>query len=174
VEASEGGPSGEPRRRGDIDSILGMVDELGRLYKERLKARDDEIAELRGIIGVRDAVLGQREEEVAGLKTAWAKSNEKARHLADDFIASFPRHVLELLEGAYTLKCTKCGTEVKAAVTDEQARQLLAGQPVQLLCSNPQCTDEFSWGTARHSIPLTFGPMLRLRLALLGLGHLKE
>jgi hypothetical protein len=168
VEVSGGGLPGAQNGRGDIDSILNMVDELGRLYKERLKARDGEIAELKGIIGLRDSALKQREDEVVGLKATLADSSEKAHHMADDFIAGFPKHVLELLEGAYTLKCTKCGAEVKATVTDEQARQLLAGQPVQLLCSNPDCIDEFPWGTARHSIPLTFGPMLRLRLALLG------
>ena len=169
MEVSGGGPPGAPHGQGDADSILGMADELGRLHRRRLKARADEIAELRGIIGLRDSALKLREEEVAALKAALAESNDRARRFADDFIGSFPRHVLELLEGAYTLKCTKCGTEVKAAVTDEQARQLLAGLPVQLLCSDPNCVDEFPWGTVRHSIPLTFGPMLRLRLALLGL-----
>jgi ElaB/YqjD/DUF883 family membrane-anchored ribosome-binding protein len=159
----------EPGSWKDVEPILAMVAELERLYRSRLKAKDEEIAQLRDIIGLRDAALRKREEEVTRLKDEATTAAEKARRTTDELTAEFPRRVVELLQGDYTLKCSKCGSEMKTAVSDEQARQLLMGQPVQLLCSNPSCVDEFSWGNQRHSIPLTFGPILRLRLATLGL-----
>jgi hypothetical protein len=146
-----------------------MVTELDKRYRGKLKSKDEEIAQLMDIIALRDSALRKREEEAAKLKDDVAASNERARRTTEELIAQFPQRVVELLQGAYTLKCTKCGAEVRTTVSDEQARQLLMGQPVQLLCSNPSCMDEFSWGNERHSIPLNFGPMLRLRLALLGL-----
>lgn len=135
-----------------------MVADLDKLYRGKLKAKDEEIAQLKGIIDLREAALRKREDEVDHLKGEAAVANQKAKHMAEELTAQFPQRVVELLQGAYTLKCTKCGSEMKTNVTEEQARQLLTGQPVQLLCSNSACMDQFSWGTERHSIPLTFGP----------------
>jgi ElaB/YqjD/DUF883 family membrane-anchored ribosome-binding protein len=166
---SEGGAQENRTGGKDAEHIFGLVSELDSLYRDKLKAKDEEIAHLKDIIALRESALKKKEEEVAALKDKLTDSSEKARRTADELTAQFPQRVVELLQGEYMLKCTKCGAEVKTKVNDEQARQLLTGQPVQLLCTNADCTDEFSWGKERHSIPLTFGPMLRLRLALLGL-----
>lgn len=166
---SGNGSKVERSRSKETDSVLAIVEEMRRLYRERVKMREEEISQLKAILDLRDAAIRQREDEVAGLRAQLTKTEEKARRTADELTAQFPLRVLELLQGAYTLKCTKCGAEVKTNVTEEQARQLLIGQPVQLLCPNPECMDEFPWGRERHSIPLTFGPMLKLKLALLGL-----
>ena len=107
-----------------------------------------------------------KEEEFS--KAVEARADEKAQRTVNEVVSRLPSYVVELLKGEYTLKCGKCGSVERATVTDDQASQLLLGQPVQLVCSNPSCIDEFSWGNERHSIPLTFGPILRLRLSMLG------
>jgi hypothetical protein len=160
---------GEPRYLREVDAILAGLKKLEGLYRERLKAKDVEIVRLREAVGQRDLELGRIEEEVAKLKGELAESHEKAQRAVSEVVSKLPERVVELLKGGYKVKCGRCGTDVTATLDDEQARQLLLGQPVQLLCSNPDCIDEFPWGRERHSNPLTFGLILRLKLFTLGL-----
>ncbi len=159
----------EPPYRRDVDAILAGLKELDRLYRERLKAKDGEIARLREAVSEGDLELGRMREELAESKGELAESHEKTQRALSEAISKLPERIVELLEGSYKVKCGRCGTDVTAILDDEQVRQLLIGHPVQLLCSNPDCVDEFPWGRERHSNPLTFGLILRLKLFTLGL-----
>jgi hypothetical protein len=159
----------EPLYRRDVDAILAGLKELERRYREELKAEEGEIARLREAVNQRDLELGRMGEELARLKGELTESHEKAQRAVSEVIYKLPEHMMELLEGGYTVKCGRCGTKNTVNLDGEQARQLLLGQPVQLLCSNPGCVDEFPWGRERHSNPLTFGLILRLKLSTLGL-----
>jgi hypothetical protein len=159
----------EPRYRRDVDAILAGLKDLDGLYKEKLKAKDGEMAQLREALSQKGVEIRRMGEELAATKGKLAESRDKEKRVVSEVITKLPERVVELLQGGYKVKCGKCGTEGTAVLDDEQVRQLLIGHHVQLPCSNPECVDEFPWGRERHSNPLTFGLILRLKLFTLGL-----
>jgi hypothetical protein len=174
---SESNGNAEVLRRDEIDSLIDSLGERMKEFGERIRVKDRQIAELKDSVHRMEMTLGRQREDFEKAEAALAqckadvetRADEKAQMRIDAAVSKLPQLIADLLKGEYTLKCVKCGSTNKISVTDEQARQLLLGHPAQVLCPNPSCIDEFSWGRMRHSMPLTFGPILRLKLSMMGM-----